>query len=341
MFETVWKSLGEGFGSRWLLTSFGPALAFWGASLLTYGGGTNWEFVTRWYAYPDWFVILLLASGLVGVVFTAYLLDLFGPSLLQLAEGYGWERVPIVGARMRAAAAARRQQTEADQVRFSQLQVRQAAIMASGGQPLTADEMAELLALDERLYYRPPDPAHSMPTAFGDILRAAEDGVRARYGLDPVVCWPRLYPVLPDGLRADLGAARGNVDATLRIAALAGLYALVWTVWSLAAGWWILAPLVLGAGVLAAWMGYRAAVTAAVPYADLIRAAFDLHRFDLYRALGWRPPRTPPEERAAGSGLPPTVGQRLSQYLRRGDGADDIVFQHAPPAKKERGAAGG
>ncbi len=327
MFSSLWKSLGEGFGSRWLLTSFGPALVFWGASLLVYGGGTDWAFLTDWENFPAWFQTLLLAASLAIVVFTAYVLDLFTTPVLRLAEGYGWEGIPLLGARQKARADERIQEAQASQERFAELQKRRILAAGGQGQPLTKAELAELQKLEQQLYYRPPDPERMMPTDLGNVLRAAEDAVRARYGLNPIVCWPRLYPLLPEAIRGDLAEARSNVDTALRSSLLGVAFSLLWGIWALARANWLLAVSTL-VGLIIAWLGYRAAVQAAVPYADLIRAAFDLYRFDLYETLRWPLPKCSPEERPADSMTQPTIGQRVSQYLWRGDGADDIRFQH-------------
>ena len=51
-------------------------------------------------------------------------------------------------------------------------------------------------ALD-RLNERFPDLDRLLPTSLGNALRAAEDRSGLRYGLQSVVLWPRLYPLLP------------------------------------------------------------------------------------------------------------------------------------------------
>lgn len=326
MFGTLWKSLGEGMGKRWLLVSFGPALVFWGGSLLVYGETTRWALVILWQAYPEWFRTITLAGALAGVVFTAYLLDLFSTPMLRLIEGYGWERIPILNWWQEQRADEREREASIPQNRFSHLHRKQILAQMGQGRPLAEAEEAELLDLEHEIYYQPPDPARAMPTRLGNVLRAAEDAVRARYGLDPIVCWPRLYPLLPETLRSALGEARSNTDAALRASLLGLLFSVIWVPWSLWLGVFWLALVSLG-GLLVAWLGYQAAVQAAVPYSDLIRAAFDLHRFDLYRGLGWSPPPSSSQERPAADGEPLTSGQRLSQYLWRGEVGKDIQFR--------------
>ena len=47
-------------------------------------------------------------------------------------------------------------------------------------------------------------------------------------------------------------------------------------------GWWV--TVAAGAAALA-WLSHRAAVNAAIAYGELMETAFDLHRFDLLKAL--------------------------------------------------------
>ena len=47
-------------------------------------------------------------------------------------------------------------------------------------------------------------------------------------------------------------------------------------------GWWVTTA--AGLAILA-WLSYRAAVNAAIAYGELKETAFDLHRFDLLKAL--------------------------------------------------------
>jgi hypothetical protein len=57
-------------------------------------------------------------------------------------------------------------------------------------------------------------------------------------------------------------------------------------------------------------LAYRWMVQAARTYGDLIEAAFDLYRLQLYQALRWPLPSTPKEELAG--------GQALTEYLWHG-----------------------
>lgn len=72
---------------------------------------------------------------------------------------------------------------------------------------VSPSERREMAQIDAQLEQRPQQPERSMPSQLGDILRAAEDYPRERYGLDPIVLWPRLYPQLSEPLCGALGAA--------------------------------------------------------------------------------------------------------------------------------------
>jgi hypothetical protein len=91
------------------------------------------------------------------------------------------------------------------------------------------------------------------------------------------------------------------------------LWVLATVVWSVFV-WWI--PL---AAVPLAVAWYRGAVLpAARVYADLIEAAFDLHRPALYRALRLQLPARPADE--------PAAGQQLTAYLWEGHAPEALRF---------------
>ncbi len=71
-----------------------------------------------------------------------------------------------------------------------------------------------------------------------------------------------------------------------------------------------------------AWMAlaYSLALDAACVYADLLQAAFDLYRWDLYKAVAWELPGASGEEEIA-------LGQRLSEFLWRGTSAKPITYR--------------
>lgn len=162
-------------------------------------------------------------------------------------------------------------------------------------------------------YYPPATPNEpALPTRLGNVLRSAERHPRLRYGIDTVTVWPRLYPLLPDRVVAGLNAGRATVEASLVTATLFAVFALyAGTLLVLGRERWWLFVCCFGGGMLVARLFYRTAVSAAVGYAEQLKAAFDVYRLDLLRQLDgaaqdgsagatpppWTPPAAPAEER--------------------------------------------
>jgi hypothetical protein len=170
-------------------------------------------------------------------------------------------------------------------------------------------ERWEFVRLDRKVIkLHPPQDSELMPTALGNRLRAAEQHSHARYGLDAVTAFPRLWPLLPDCLREDLAESREGLNAAVRLFAW-GLLSLVWCLWA----WWVVLI-----AVAMMWIAWRRVLDAAEAYGDLLRASFDLYRFDLYRALRWPLPSDTETERAH--------GERLTVYLYRGLTSPEVVF---------------
>ena len=157
----------------------------------------------------------------------------------------------------------------------------------------------ELVFLDWQQHHLPL-PDQLMPTRLGNLLRAAEQRPLEKYGLDAIICWSRLWLLLPDAVKQELQAARADLNAAARVWFWSVLF-MIWGVWAL----WAI-PL----GLLSALFAYRWAIAAATLYGDLIEATFDLYRQLLYDSLDWRRPPNPAEERR--------VGRELTEYLWRG-----------------------
>lgn len=114
------------------------------------------------------------------------------------------------------------------------------------------------------------------PTWIGDRLRAAQVRVLRTYGLDLGAAWPRLWLIVPDVVRAEIGAARDSYAAAARLTGWSVLY-LILAIW-----WWPAAPIAVIAGAA----GVAKARSAASDLADLVESAVDLHGRDLAAQLG-------------------------------------------------------
>jgi hypothetical protein len=170
----------------------------------------------------------------------------------------------------------------------------------------------------EKLYLRYPLPGEAvLPTRLGNLLRSAEDYPRTRYGIDAVLVWPRLFPLLPASFTAGFASSRARLDTALAGTALSLVFAVTAPVCTVVAGgslW--LAAVCLLAGVLSGLTGYRAALTTALAHGQHIRVAFDLYRGLLLDTAqhGGRPPEPDP---AAVDQRPPTARGALTSAAER------------------------
>ena len=212
-----------------------------------------------------------LVGILLGVLLVALLTAPLQLPLVRLLEG-GWPQWLGSGA-------ARRRQ-----LRRKGLMSRAAELSApaSGGPP-SAEEVQRAGAAASALRRCYPLPDHLVrPTALGNVLAAMEDTAGRAYGLDAVVAWPRLYPLLADRTRAVVDDRRNALDTAVRTTATGAVTALAAALLLLWSGWWLclaLVPLVLSV------IAYSGAVQAALGYAEAVHTAIDLHRFTLLTAL--------------------------------------------------------
>ncbi len=132
-----------------------------------------------------------------------------------------------------------------------------------------------------------------MPTQLGNILRSAEERPQVYYGLDAFVCFPRLWLLLPDNVKNELTEARN----TLNNGASLWLWSVLFILWGLIAWWAILI------GVISAYLSYQWMLNYAIIYGELLESAFDLYRFELYKALRFPLPTSPQYEKEKGTQL--------------------------------------
>jgi hypothetical protein len=120
--------------------------------------------------------------------------------------------------------------------------------------------------------------------------------------------------VLPKDTRDELLQARAALDAAARLWLWSVLF-VVWTPWAL----WALPVAV----VVATASYYGSMLDAAEVYGDMVEAAFDVHRGELYKAARWPPTATPGEEARAGAAL--------TEYLWRGTAPPGAAFDQQRP----------
>lgn len=139
-----------------------------------------------------------------------------------------------------------------------------------------------------KLRQRFPIPEHLVKaTSLGNIMAATEDRAGRDYGLDAVVAWPRLYPLLGAEVKAIVDDRRNTLDSMTRFAVTAVITAVASVVILRDAGCWLLlvaAPLGLS------WLAYLAAMQAAIAFGESVQAAFDLHHLSFGTTFGVAPP---------------------------------------------------
>jgi hypothetical protein len=207
----------------------------------------------------------------------------------------------------------------------------------------------ELKPFDAEIHRRkterfPPLPERILPTALGNILRAAEDHVFVKYKLEAVAVWPLLYPILSEKSKEIVDSQRNQLDVTIRIFAvfimcsifsfvfyIAILYRVLQTdniyfyliesstsmgissfLVSVTAfvltivtySAWLIIPVTM---VFLAWLTYKSALSAATEYGKGINSAFDMNRFELLKALHFPLPKNLEKEKIN--------NYKLSQFL--------------------------
>lgn len=290
---------------QWVTNLLTPAFVFWAGGIAASIYRFGWNPLKTWVLQqPQTFQVGLLIVGLLVIVTSAAIVQKGDRAMLRWLEGY-WPN--WLNALRRVRIHRYIQKWERDMERWGGLHAR-------GEEDLTAEEINEYAQLDWLIVHSPARKNQFMPTRMGNLLRASEYRSRDRYGLDAVVCWPRLWLLLPDSSRKELQEARAALNTTVRIS----LWSLLFLVWTILA-WWV--PLL---ALPAFWLSYQLALSAAAFYVDLLEATFDVHRNLLYQSLRVKLPKNPLQESQD--------GKKLTQYLwREPDSAMSDFYE--PPAK--------
>ncbi|OUC13653.1 MAG: hypothetical protein B0A82_16130 [Alkalinema sp. CACIAM 70d] len=295
----------EGIGNKlveqWVANLLTPAFIFWLGGFVAAMQRFGWTGWQQWFAQlVEPLQLAVLFASLLLVATSAFAIQRLDLVVLRWFEGYWptWMNPIKQGLLNRQKARLQR----LDQ-RWQEL----AAKRDQTGQ-LTVGETDEFVQIDWQLRQVPAQPDRLMPTKLGNLLRSAESHPSDKYGLDAIICWPRLWLVLPDGVKKELQEARSDLNTAARVWLWGVLFA-VWSIWA----WWVL-PIALLVTLFAHhWM-----LNAAATYGDLLESAFDLHRFELYKALHWPLPTNPAEEQQ--------LGRQLTEYLWRGSHRDTPQF---------------
>jgi hypothetical protein len=300
MLNKFWESMGSNVAERWLDYIFSPAFLFWAGGFGLYVWKTGWYEVLQDiqtlspHQQGSWLVLALIV-----LVISSVLMQAIRFPILRLLEGYWPWPLNYIGLGIVA------MQKPFFQKKYDELR----RLASENPKKLDAKQREKLIKLDTWAHLHPVRAKDLLPTPLGNILRARERSPKRKYGLDAIVCWPRLWPLLPENVRTDLAYARTSLD---RLAELC-FWGLLFTLWAFLTPWAILI------GLLWMLMTHAMACQSAMAYGDLLESAFDLYRFLLYDAVGWPRPKNAQGEKE--------LGAQLTEYLWRGTSPKIITYQ--------------
>jgi hypothetical protein len=322
MLGTLFDKVTGLFDKRFTLALLLPTFAFTAGAGALVATLIGWHPAVAWWAHLDAARQVALGVGAAGgIVVLAIIIGTQVVSMTRLLEGYWPLTQP--GQLLGNVQLGRRElgRLKIRQRELGTLKVRNRELgTVDLGALVRQRERARFERLEpdtsplgyQRMYrYFPANPAHLMPTRLGNAMRAAETypGDPERWGIDAVFWWPRLYLVLPDSARGAVDDARMGLDQLVVLSELGFSFGIVAFILS-CAGLNLAAGLGCGfGGLLLSWGSYRAAVTAATSFGELMRSCYDLYRGDLLGKLGWPIPDTLAEER--------TLWQALGQQFYR------------------------
>jgi hypothetical protein len=142
----------------------------------------------------------------------------------------------------------------------------------------------------------PDDERWLLPTAFGNTLRAFETYPRVMYGLEAIDGWSRILAVVPEDYRKLIDNAKTQVDFWVNLGFLSMILIVEYVGIAIYANSiravWLFALIVLSS-LIAPYRAKRVAIE----WGDLVKAVFDLYRFDLLEAMHIDWPEDREEER--------------------------------------------
>jgi hypothetical protein len=302
------EGLGGKLAEQWAASLLTPAFVFWLGGLAAWIQKFGWNQLQQWLAsLGEPLQIAVLVGSLLLVAASAFAIQRFDLAVLRFFEGYwpGW-MAPLTD-----------RLVNRQRARMKRLENKwqELAVKRDQGGKLTAEDLDQFVAIDWQLRQMPAQPERLMPTTLGNLLRAAESHPSDKYGLDAIICWSRLWLVLPEAVKKELQDARADLNTAARVW-LWGVLFLVWTSWA----WWAV-PIALFVALFAHWWMLEAAAT----YGDLLESAFDLHRMKLYQSLHFPLPANPAAENE--------LGAQVTEYLWRGSRRDQPMFVY--PKERE------
>jgi hypothetical protein len=198
------ESLGDTLAKEWVAKVLTPAFVFWFGGALAWGWRFGWNsfdaiLTHKTNALP----IAQVVMGLLGVAVSAIVVQRLELSVLRFLEGYWFSWLQPL----------RRSLIDRQATQTNKAEQRFQTLAGRGLSNLSADELDEYARLDWRLKQTPVKPDRLMPTQLGNILRAAELRSLEKYGLESIICFPRLWLLLPNEVKTELTESRSRLNA--------------------------------------------------------------------------------------------------------------------------------
>ncbi|MGH8614770.1 MAG: hypothetical protein ACREYF_22775 [Gammaproteobacteria bacterium] len=157
------------------------------------------------------------------------------------------------------------------------------------------------------------DPVKALPTRLGNILLAGEHYSYRHYGIDTIIFWPRLYPLLPESFQREYGKFVIQHQFPLVVAFEASITTAICAITLLVThASAIIFVTVLLSGTVVAYGAYILSLESATELAEQQRAAFDLFRDRLL--IAWPAARDVRDEKLA--------FKSIHKFVKYGDPAD-------------------
>jgi hypothetical protein len=300
MLTKLLEGVGDRLADKWIASLLTPAFLFWAGGFIAWISKSGWGVLEKWFSAQQQIAqITIVIAVFLIVSISAIVMQRFNLLAINLLEGYWprWLQQP------------KRWLIQRKTKKIEEMEKRFQELARQGIENLSAEEHDEYAILDQRLMYMPVMPDQLMPTELGNILRAAELRSQDKYGLNALICWPRLWLLLAPDVKKELTDARTILNTGANVWLWSILF-LVWTIWT----WWAL-PISL----IVAFFAYCWMVNAAKTYGELLDATFDLYRNELYKLLRWPLPKNPLLERK--------MGKQISDYLWRGSDSSTPTFK--------------
>ncbi|TCO33073.1 hypothetical protein EV652_10372 [Kribbella steppae] len=194
-----------------------------------------------------------------------------------------------------------------------------------GRQPTSETEWLRASMLEFSSSY-PRGIENITATRLSNTLKAAEERLNSRYGMDATVVLPRLTPILPTRLEKRVDAKSGAIDFWVRLAVLLTVvssFVFVSMFLPSAPRLTLLGLVVLLVSTTVA--AYRVSISCAHSYCVEVEVAFDLHRIQLLEAMSLPAPKGLEHQREL---------FHLVSLILLGASQDDVKFIYEKVDKK-------